>query len=168
MDGLLNFRFDRRAVGGGVLIINGSEDWALMYNAILVGDCALFDTGFESVGIPAVEEVAVEPVACTKMSDVLSLAEEERHTSRVAISEDELSTIQCDFVNAVQDFKEQMHELNGISRRACAVVDVRHVGHMAVVWQVIVDAIPARLELHLSTETVVAVCHAHVWRFGIW
>ena len=72
MDGLVNFRFDRRAVGRGVLIINRSKDWALMDNAICIGDCALFDTGFESVGIPAIEEVAVEPVACTKVSDVLS------------------------------------------------------------------------------------------------
>ena len=72
MDGLVNFRFDRRAVGRGVLIINRSEDWALMDNTICIGDCALFDTGFESVGIPAIEEVAVEPVACTKVSDVLS------------------------------------------------------------------------------------------------
>ena len=134
MDGLLNFRFDRRAVGGEVLIINRSEDWALMHHAIFVGDCALFDTGFESFGIPTVEEIAVEPVACTTISGVLSLAEEEWHTSWVAMSEDELSTIQFDFVNAVQDLKEQMHELDWIPWRACSVVDVRHVGHMAVVW----------------------------------
>ena len=72
MDGLVNFRFDRLAVGREVLIINRSEDWALMHNTICIGDCALFDTGFESVGIPAVEEVAVESVACTKINNVSS------------------------------------------------------------------------------------------------
>ena len=72
MDGLVNFRFDRWAVGGEVLVINRSEDGALMDNAILIGDCALFDTGFESVGIPAIEEVAVEPIACEEVSDALS------------------------------------------------------------------------------------------------
>ena len=72
MDRLVDFGFDRRAVVGEVLIINRSEDWALMDNTVCIGDCALLDTGFESVGIPAVEEVAVEPVACTKISDVLS------------------------------------------------------------------------------------------------
>ena len=54
MDGLVDFRFDGLAVVGGILIIDRSEDWALMHNTIFVGDCALFDTGFESVGIPAV------------------------------------------------------------------------------------------------------------------
>ena len=75
------------------MIINRSEDRALMDNTIFIGDCALFDTGFQSVGIPAVEEVAVEPVACTKISDVLSQTEQVWHTSWVAMSENEFPTI---------------------------------------------------------------------------
>lgn len=133
MDRLVNFRFDRPAVVGEVLIVNRTEDRALMHNTICIGDCALFDTGFESVGIPAIEEVAVEPITCVKMSDALSWAEEDWHTGWVAVSENELPTIQFDIVNAVQDLKKQVHELNGIPRRACAIVNIRHVGHMAVV-----------------------------------
>ena len=167
MDGLLNFRFNGWAVGGEVLIINGSEDWTLMDDAIRVGDCALLDTLFKSISIPAVEEVAVESIACTDISESESEAEEGKGTSRVTVRKNELSTIQFDIVDAIQDPVEQVHMLNRMRGRAYAIVNVRHVGHMAVVWQVVVDAIPARLELYLSTETVIAVCHVHLRRFGI-
>ena len=72
--------------------------------------------------------------ACTDVNKCFSEAEVEVRTSRVTVSKDELAAIQCDIVNAVQNLKEQVHELNRISRRACAIVNVRHVGHMAVVW----------------------------------
>lgn len=88
-------------------------------------------------------------------------------TSRVTVSKYELPTIQFDIVDAVQNLEEQVHKLNRIPRRACAIVNIRHVGHMTVIWQVIIDAVPARLELYLSTETVIAVGHAQVWRFRI-
>ena len=101
------------------------------------------------------------------VSILLREAEEEEHTSRVTLSKDELSPIQSDFANAVQDLIEQMHKLNRIPRRASAVVDGRHVGYVAVIWQVLIDTVPARLELYLSTETIIAVCHIHLWRLGI-
>lgn len=109
----------------------------------------------------------MESVACTDISDSLSGAVEEMDTSRVTVSKNELPAIQWDIINAVQDLEEQVHKLNRMTGRACAVVNIRHVGHVAVIWQVVVDAVPARLELYLSTETVIAVCHAQVWRFGI-
>ena len=89
------------------------------------------------------------------------------YTSRITLRKDKLATIQFDVVHAVQDLVEQMHQLNGIPRRASAIVDARHVGYVAVVFQIIVDAVPAGLELYLSTETVIAVRHIHLWRFGI-
>ena len=54
VDGLINFRLDGWAVGGEVLIINGSEDWTLMDDTVGIGDCALLNTGFKCISIPAV------------------------------------------------------------------------------------------------------------------
>lgn len=39
---------------------------------------------------------------------------------------------------------------------------------MAVVWEVVVDSIPARLEMNLSAETVLAIGLIHHWRFWHW
>lgn len=133
----------------------------------LVGDCALLDTSLKGINIPAIQEVAVETVAWTNVSTCLRETEEEAHTSRVALSKDEFPTIQCDLANTIQNFIEQMHKLNRIPRRAGTIVDGRHVGYVAVAWQVFVDAVPARLELYLSTETVIAIRHVHLWRLGI-
>lgn len=54
MDGLVNFGFNGWAVGGKVLIINRSEDWTFVDDAVCIGDCTLLNTGFKSIGIPAV------------------------------------------------------------------------------------------------------------------
>lgn len=134
-----------------------------MDDAVRVGDCALVDTGLKGISIPAVQEVTVESVAWTNVSGSSWKVEEKKHTSRVTMSKDEPPTIQIDVVNAVQDLKKQMHKLDWISRRAGAVVDGRHVGYVAVVFLVHIDAIPARLKLYLSTETVIAVRHIHLW-----
>ena len=93
--------------------------------------------------------------------------EEKLRTSRITISKHISPPIDFDIADRVQDLVEQVHQLNRIPRRARAIVDVGHVGHVAVVWLVEVDAIPARLELYLSTEAIVAHRHVHLWRFGI-
>ena len=145
------------------MVINGSEDWAFMDDTGLVGDCALLDTSLKSINIPAIQEVAVKSVTWTNVSDWSWESGEEEDTSRVTLCKDELPTIKCDLADAVQDLIEQMHKLNWIPWRAGAIVDGRHVGYVAAVWQVLIDAVPARLELYLSTETIVAVSHVHLW-----
>ena len=60
--------------------------------------------------------------------------EEEMHTSGVALSKHVAPTIQCDTAHAVQDLVKQVHKLDWIPRRACAIVNDGHVGHMAVIW----------------------------------
>lgn len=105
-----------------------------MNDTVRVGDSALVDTGLKSINIPAVEEVAMESVAWTDVSDLSWEAEEEEYTSRVTLSKDVLATIECDIADAVQDLVEQMHELNRMLRRAGAIVDGGHVGDVAVVW----------------------------------
>ena len=94
-----------------------------------ISDSALVNTGLKSINIPAVQEVAMESVAWTNVSDLLWDAEEKEHTSRITLSKDELPTIQCDIVDAVQDLIEQMHKLNRIPWRAGAIVDNRHVSY---------------------------------------
>ena len=89
------------------------------------------------------------------------------HTGRVTLSKDIPPTIQFDTTDAVQDLVKQVHELDRISRRASAIINARHVGHMAVVRLVQIFAVPARLELNLSTKTVVAHRHVHFGGFGI-
>lgn len=89
------------------------------------------------------------------------------NTSRVPLSKNVFPSIKRDITNAVQNLKEQVHKLNRIPRRACAIVNARHVGYVAVIRQVLIDAVPARLELYLRTKTVVAICHIHLWRLGI-
>ncbi len=167
MNGLVNFGQTSGAVGRVVLVINGGKDWTFMDDAVRVGDCALIDTRLESIDIPAVEEVTVESIAWTDVSGLSREAEEEEHTSRIALSKDEPSTIECDVGNAVQDLVKQMHKLDRIPRRARAIIDARHISHVAIIWQVLIDAVPARLKLYLSTETVIAVRHIHLWRLGI-
>lgn len=84
----------------------------------------------------------------------------------VAVCEDESSVrVAGDGVDGVEDFVEQVDELDGVARRACAVVHLRHVGHVAIVRFVEVDSVPAGLKMDLSSESVITVRAEHVWLF---
>lgn len=83
-------------------------------------------------------------------------------TGRVAVCEDELTTVANGLVHVVHDFEEQMDELHRMGCRAGTVVDGRHICHVAVVRLVKIDSIPAGLEVDLSTHPVLAVRVVHV------
>ena len=50
--------------------------------------------------------------------------------------------------------EEKMRKENTVGRRANTIVDSVKIGHVRLVWQIKVLAIPARLEVYLSTKTL--------------
>lgn len=75
--------------------------------------------------------------------------------------ENEFATVQLDVIHSIQNLVEEMDERNWMRRGTTTIVDARQVLHMAVVWLVQISAIPARLKMHLGTETVLAIGLGH-------
>ena len=50
--------------------------------------------------------------------------------------------------------EEKMRKENRVGRRAHTVVDSVKIGHVRLVWQIKVLAIPARLEVYLSAKSL--------------
>ena len=71
----------------------------------------------------------------------------------IALCEDEPAAagVKVDAVDRVEDFVEEMDELDGVGWGADAVVHHGHVCYVAVIFFVEVDAIPAGLEVHLGS-----------------
>ena len=82
MDWLVDDGCAGRADGVGVFVVDGGEDGAFVDDAVCIGDGALFDAGFESVGVPAVEEVAVESESFVRMDVSDFFLEEQRERKR--------------------------------------------------------------------------------------
>ena len=71
--------------------------------------------------------------------------------SGIALREDELPTVKVDVVDRVEDFVEEMDELYGVGWGTDTVVHHGHVGYVAVIFFIEIDAIPAGLEMHLCS-----------------
>lgn len=85
-------------------------------------------------------------------------------TGRIAVGEDESTAILLgNLVHLVTCLDEEVDQLYRMSRRAVAVVNLRHVCYVTLVALVEVHAIPAGLEVNLSTETCVAIRVVDVW-----
>ena len=88
-------------------------------------------------------------------------------TCSISVGKDESSSsLLFDLIYTIEDFEKQMHELYGVIRRANSIVDLRHVGDVAVVRLVEIDAVPAALELYLGPQTVGTARAIHVGSFG--
>jgi len=61
-----------------------------------------------------------------------------------------------DLRDAVQDLVEEMHKRHRVAARALAVVDTAQIRDVRLIGLVQVDAIPARLEMDLRSEPVLA------------
>ena len=69
----------------------------------------------------------------------------------VALGEDEFPTVEVDVVDRVEDFVEEVDELNGVGGGTDPVVHHGHVCHVAVILFIEINTIPARLEMHLCS-----------------
>ena len=103
------------------------------------------------VHVPAVHEVAVETITCDCESLLFRVRAIVELTCSVSLREDEPPTsLLLDIVYAVEDLEEEMSQLDGVSRRTNAIIDLRHVRYVAVICLVKIDPVPAALELYLS------------------
>lgn len=105
----------------------------------------------ESVNIPSVDKVTVEPVASW-----VTLSKDERLAVSVPLV--------LEIVDAVEHLVEERDHVDGVGVGALAVVQraAHRVSHVRlVVSRVKVHTIPARWEEDLSTKTVRAVCSRH-------
>lgn len=138
IDKLLSEWCVQRAVdSGGVLVYSGKR-WAKLDSASGVSYTTLVDSIGKHLLIPSVEEISVEPVA-----------------SGVTVSKDEATTITgVDIVDIIVHLEEEMHEELRVSGRAGTVVDLAEVSHVAAIFLVKIDAIPAGWELNLCAHTV--------------
>lgn len=93
----------------------------------------------------------------------------ESEPGSVAVGEDETSAVRSvNSVGVVVDLIEEMRQQLGMGRRADAVVDLGHVGHMRLIRLVQVDTIPAAGEVELRTQAIRAVRVGDVGGFGCW
>ena len=83
---------------------------------------------------------------------------------RIALGESEQAVWRLvgDEDNVVEDFEEDMRDLNGVAGRADAVVNPTLVRDVRVVLLVQVPAVPAALEVDLRAHAILALCAVHV------
>ena len=88
--------------------------------------------------------------------------------SGITLSEDESAATGINFhvVDGVEDFVEEVDELDGVGGGADAVVHHGHVCYMAVILFVEIDTIPARLKMHLCSQSIDAVRFVHAGCLG--
>ena len=71
----------------------------------------------------------------------------------IALREDESTAagVKIDVVDGVEDFVEEMDELDGVRGGTDAIVHHGHVCYVAIILFVEINPIPARLEVHLCS-----------------
>ena len=84
----------------------------------------------------------------------------------ITLREDEVAAIKIHVVDGVEDFVEEMDELNGVAGGTDAVVHHGHIRYVAVILFVKVYPIPARLEMDLCSQSVDAVHFIHAGCLG--
>ena len=72
-------------------------------------------------------------------------------TCGIALREDEFAAIEVDVVDGVEDFVEEVDELDGVGGGTDAVIHRGHVCYMAIIFFIEIDAIPAGLEMDLCS-----------------
>ena len=69
----------------------------------------------------------------------------------VTLRENEFAAIKIDVVDRVEDFVEEMDELNGVGGGTDTIVHHGHVGYVAIILFVEINPVPAGLEMHLCS-----------------
>ena len=84
----------------------------------------------------------------------------------ITLREDEFAAVKVHVVDAVEDFVDEMDELDGVFGGTDAVIHHRHVRYMAVILFVEVHPVPAGLEMDLCSQSVDAVRFIHAGCLG--
>ncbi len=135
---LIAQRLLRRAYLLGIHDVRGFEDITIAHIPIH-RVCALCNRFRQNLRVPAVHEIAVEA-----------------EPGGVALAENVFAAGGMDLRDAVQDLVEEMHKRHRVAARALAVVDTAQIRDVRLIGLVQVDAIPARLEMDLRSEPVLA------------
>lgn len=71
----------------------------------------------------------------------------------IALREDESAAagVKVDVVDGVEDFVEEVNELDGVGGGTNAVVHHGHVCHVAIIFFIEINTIPAGLEVNLCS-----------------
>ena len=86
------------------------------------------------IHVPSVQEISVEAIP-----------------RGITLGEDEFAAVKVHVVDGVEDFVEEMDELNGVAGGTDAVVHHGHVRYVAVILFVEVYPVPAGLEMDLCS-----------------
>ena len=87
-------------------------------------------------------------------------------TRCITLRKDEFAAIKVHVVDGVEDFVEEMDELDGVFRGTDAIVHHGHVRYVAIIFFIEIHPIPAGLEMYLCSQSIDAVRFIHAGCLG--